>query len=392
MADSNANIRIFKYRLYPSKSQEQNLFRVLDAGRGLYNMALAERKYGYQREGRNVTVAELEALAKQYRTTFPYARQMHSQTAQSVVKQVDEAYQAFFRRVKAGEKPGYPRFKGRNQFHSFEFKQFGKTGAFLDGKRLKLFGIGRVRVRWHRPIEGTIKTVRILHKAGRWYACFACEIPDPEPRQRTGAIVGIDLGITAMLTTSEGEKEHNPAYYRRSQARLRRLQRKLSRAKRGSHNRKKVLMQVQRQQEHVANQRKDYLHKLTYKLIDTYDGIAIENLQVRNMVRNHRLSKSILDSGWGIFKGYLMYKAESAGREVALVNPAYTSSHCRNCGRTFPNFDLSVRWVECACGLSLDRDHHSALKILDRAGWVTSVKPNVAPLSSPNGGGKGKRA
>jgi putative transposase len=286
---------------------------------------------------------------------------------QVVAADVDQAYQAFFRRVKHGEKPGYPRFKGRNWFDSFGYKEYG-NGFKIDGRRLKLFGIGRVRVRWHRPIEGKIKTVRILHKAGRWYACFACEFAihgaaPSEPLLQTGKRIGIDMGISAMLTTSDGEKEHNPAYYRRSQTKLRRLQRKLARARRGSNNRKKVLMQVQRQQEHTANQRKDYLHKLTFKLVRSYDGIAIENLQVRNMVRNHYLSKSILDSGWGIFKEYLTYKAESAGREIALVNPAYTSSHCINCGRPFPNFDLSVRWVECVCGLSLDRDHHAALKV-----------------------------
>jgi len=372
-------MRTYRYRLYPSRSQEQNLWRVLDACRGLYNLALAERKCAYQLEGRSVSKTELYELAKRYRQTFPYASQMFSQTAQSVIEQVDLAFQAFFRRVKAGEKPGYPRFKGRGRYNSFLFKQFG-MGARLDGRRLKLYGIGRVRVRWHRPLEGTVKTVRIQHKAGRWYACFTCEIPEPEPLPETGRGVGLDVGIAALLTTSDGQKVGHPAFYRAGQRRLRVLQRKLARARRGSRNRHKVLRAVQRQQEHVANQRKDFLHKLSTELVRRYDRIALEDLRVRNMVRNRHLSKSILDSGWATFRQYLTYKAESAGREVAFVAPAYTSRCCSECGAVFQDFDLSTRWVICACGLSLDRDHNAARNMLRRAGWDTPVPDNVAPL------------
>jgi len=195
MADSSTHLKTFKYRLYPTDAQEKNLFRVLNAARGLYNMALAERKLAWQIEKRSVSLAEIEQLAKHYRATFPYAGQMFSQTAQSVVKQVEAACQAFFRHLKAGEKSGYPRFKGRQHFHSFEFKQFG-MGARLGGRRLKLYGIGRVAVRWHCPIEGDIKTVRIVHKAGHLLAMqFVLPRPDafrslggmrlwPLPRQR----------------------------------------------------------------------------------------------------------------------------------------------------------------------------------------------------------------
>lgn len=391
MSNGTAIVRSFKYRLYPSKAQARNLYRVLDAARGLHNMALAERKLAWQVERRVVTSAELEALAKQYRKTFPYAQQMFSQTAQSVLKQVDLAYQAFFKRVKKGLRGGYPRFKGRQQFKSFLFKQYG-VGAKIDGRRLKLYGIGRVPVRWHRPIEGTIKTVRILHKAGKWYACFACEVPVPEPLPETGRVVGVDVGISALITTSDGDKVQNPNYYRDGQARLRRLQRKLARAKRGSKNRKKALRAVQRQHEHVANQRRDFLHKLSTDLVRTFDGIALEDLRVRNMVRNHRLSKSILDSGWSIFREQLTYKAESAGREIAFVDPAYTSKSCSCCGAIFEHLSLSDRWVECGCGLSLDRDHNAAINVLIRAGRDTSVPHNVVPLSDTSVSDKHMRA
>jgi putative transposase len=357
--------KVFQYRLYPTKSQTINLFRVLDAARNLYNMALAERKYAYQLEQRKVTLADTEQLAKHYRATFPYAAQMYSQTAQSVVKQVDDAYQDFFRRLKKGEKAGYPRFKNRQSFNSFVFKQYS-NGARLDGHRLKLFGIGRVRVRWHRALEGEIKTVRVTHKAGDWYVSFTCQIPDSKPLPKTEHFVGIDVGINALITTSDGEKVNNPHWYRQAQAELRRKQRRLSRAQRGSKNRKQKLLAVQRQHEHLANQRRDFLNKLVYRL-----------------VQNHHLSKSILDAGWGYFKRHLGVKAASAGRQMVLVNPSYTSKSCSHCGAIFQDMTLSTRHVECACGLSLDRDHNAAINIKYRAGWVTSVSQNVAPLLFP---------
>ena len=376
MGDSSSSIRVLKYRLYPKPAQEKNLFLVLKCARTLYNMALAERKFAYEVEGRSVSYAELETLAKHYRKTFPKAIQLYSQTAQSVVKQVDLAFQAFFRRVKSGEKAGYPRFKPSVRFNSLLFKQYG-SGVKITGRRLKLYGMGRVPVRWHRPLEGTIKTVRILHKAKQWFAVFTCETSKKLPLPETGNVVGIDVGVTALITTSNGEKVENPNVYRTAQAKLRILQRALQRKVKGSKNRRKTLRAVQRQQGHVANQRMDVLHKLSTKLIRENDGIALEDLTIKNMVRNKHLSKSILDSGWGMFKQYLTYKAESAGREICLVNPAYTSKCCSNCGQAFEHFDLSTRWVECHCGLSLDRDHNAAINILKRSGWDAPVTANV---------------
>jgi putative transposase len=231
-------IRTYKYRLYPSASQEKNLFRVFDAARSLYNMALELRKVAWQIEQRSVPLKELYELGKHYRETFPYAQQMFSQTAQSVIEQVNAAFQAFFRRVKSGKKPGYPRFKGRNRFNSVEFKQFG-SGIRIDGKRLKVFGVGRVAVRWHREMQGTPKMARIKHTAGQWFVCIVCDVPEALPLPKTGRAVGLDMGISALITTSEGEKVDHPNFYRTSQKKLRVLQRRLARAKPGSRNRKK---------------------------------------------------------------------------------------------------------------------------------------------------------
>lgn len=371
-------MRSFKYRLYPTLVQEQRMFQVLAVCRNWYNMCLEDRKLAWEFEKRSISKNDQIKQSRLYRCSFPQAAIVSAQTLQSVAIDLSKAFDAFFRRIKAGETPGYPRFKGKHHFHSFCFPQWG-FGIHLNGRRLKLFGIGRVAVRWHRPLAGRVKTTRILHKAGKWYACFACEIEAPLPRPATGEVIGIDVGISALITTSTGEKIENPNYYRTAQKKLRRLQRKLARAQRGSKNRQKVLLQVQRQQEHVANQRRDYLHKLSSALIQLYDGIALEDLKIKNMVKNHHLSKSILDSGWSIFRQYLTYKAESAGREIAFVDPAYTSKTCSNCGAIFENLTLKDRWVECECGLSLDRDHNAAINILNRAlyGQDVPVPQNV---------------
>lgn len=206
---------------------------------------------------------------------------------------------------------------------------------------------------------------------------FAVELPDQPELPKTGRFIGLDMGISALMSTSDGDKVDNPNYYRVAQKKLRVLSRALARKKRGGKKRHKALKRVQRQHLHVANQRSDYLHKLSTVLVQICDGVALEDLATRNMVRNSHLSKSILDSGWGMFKQCLTYKAGSAGREIRLINPAYTSKCCSNCGQMFQDFSLSTRWVDCDCGLSLDRDHNAAINILIQAGWDAPVTANV---------------
>jgi putative transposase len=370
-------LKTYKYRLYPSKSQAKNLFTILACTRSFYNMCLSERKWIYEIEGQSVTKKAQLAQVKYYKATFPQSAQVHSHVLQTAASDVDKAFQAFFRRIKAGETPGYPRFKGRNRLNSFGFKEYG-NGFKLEGHRLKVFGAGRIPVRLHRPIpeDGTIKTCRIKYQAGQWFVCFAVELPNPPELPKIGRFIGLDMGILVLIATSEGEKVKNPNYYRTGLKKLRVLNRALTRKKRGSKNRRKVLNRVQRQHMHVANQRNDYLHKLSTKLVQTCDGVALEDLATRHMVKNSHLSKSILDSGWGMFKQYLLYKAGSAGREIRFVNPAYTSQTCPRCGK-IEKIGLDVRWIDCQCGLSLDRDHRAAINILIKAGWDAPVIVNV---------------
>jgi putative transposase len=350
-----------------------------------YNACLDERKAAWESEKRSVSRFEQLAKVKEYRKESPYAALIHSHILQVVVADLDKAFQAFFRRVQAGESPGYPRFKGQNRFDSFGLKEYG-NGFKLDGRRLRLSGIGRMRVRWHRPIEGKIKTVRIRRQAGEWYACFACQVAEHR-LSPTAKTVGLDVGIHHLLATSDNEVVENPQWYRTEQQKLRVFQRRVARRKKGGSNRRKAVLDLQRQQLHLANRRKDLLNKLVDHFISNYDGIALEDLHINGMVRNHHLSKSILDAGWGYLKTHLVSKAVEAGREVILVDPAYTSKTCCSCGSLFPELSLADRWVNCACGLSVDRDVNAALNILTRAGhalwdkstatglWLSQVAP-----------------
>ena len=361
-------LKAFQYRLYPTKSQERLLESTLETCRRFYNACLAERKEAYEQEKRTISKFAQLRQVKTLKQTNPYAATVHSHILQVVVSDLDKAFQAFFRRVKAGEKPGYPRFKGRNRLDSFGLKEYG-NGFRLDGRRLKLSGIGRVAVRWHRELEGQIKTARVIRKAGHWYVSFACEVEQPEPLPSTGQSVGVDVGVASLITLSDGTKVDNPKWYRASQAKLRIAQRRVARRKKGGKNRRKAVLQLERLHVHTQNQRRDFLNKLAHSLVQANDVIAVEDLQIQNMVRNKHLSKSILDSGWGYFRQRLAAKAAEAGRVVVAVNPAYTSKTCSGCGTVFEHLTLSDRWVKCACGLSLDRDHNAALNV-QRAGHV----------------------
>jgi putative transposase len=360
--------KTFQNRLYPSRNQKRLLYQTLETCRRWYNTCLAERKSAWEERGERTSVYAQLAQVKELKKSNPYATGVPSHVLQVVVQDLNKAFKAFFRRVKAGEKPGFPRFKGRNRFSSFGFKEYGNCFK-VDGRRLRLSGIGRIALRWHRPIEAKIKSLRLVCKAGKCYACFACEI-EPNPLPPTGKQIGVDVGEYHLLATSAGETIENPRWYRGEQKQLQVLQRCITGRKIGGKNRAKAVRRLQRQHEHIANRRKDFWNKLVCKLVLDYDQIALEDLQITNMVRNRHLSKSILDASWGYLKQRLMSKAAEAGRQVVLVEPSYISKTCAGCGALFEGLTLQDRWVHCVCGLSLDRDHNAALNILKRAGHI----------------------
>lgn len=359
-------MKSFAFRLYPSKAQERLLEQTRETCRRFYNDCLAERKHTFAETGRSVGKTEQLRHVKERKAENPYAAGVHSHILQVVVADLDKAFQAFFRRVKAGETPGYPRFKGKERYDSFGLKEYG-NGFKIDGRRLKVAGIGRIPVRWHREIQGDVKTVRLVKKPDGWHACFSCAT-EPQPLPPTGAAVGIDLGVASLITTSEGEKVAPPQCYRKGQKKLRILQRRVARRQKRGSNRRKAVVALKRQHQRIANQRQDFLKKVAFDLVQRYDTIAVEELRIPNMVRNPHLAKSILDAGWGYLIAHLTHKAAEAGRAVERVDPAYTSRSCSRCGAVFKDLTLSVRQVSCACGLSLDRDHNAAINILKRAG------------------------
>jgi putative transposase len=281
---------------------------------------------------------------------------------QEVLARLDKTYQAFFRRVQRGEKAGFPRFKGRNRFHSFAYKEYG-NGAQLDHGVLVLSKIGRIHVHWSRPIEGRPKTVTLSKEADGWYVAIACAEVPTHPSLPTGQETGIDLGLESFATLSDGSMIHNPRCYRKAEQHLANCQRRVSKRKKGSARRRKAVCWLAKAHQTVRRQRTDFHHKTALALVQNYDTIYHEDLQVHSMVRNHHLAKSISDAGWSAFVSILNFKAANAGRSVHAVDPAFTSQACSGCG-VIVQKGLSVRWHKCPdCGMSLHRDHNAARNI-----------------------------
>ncbi len=293
---------------------------------------------------------------------------------------VERAYQAFFHRVQAGETAGYPRFQGRNRYHSITYPQVGEHGsARLENGCLVLSKIGRLAVRWSRPLVGTPKTVTISREADGWYAIISCADVPARPLPSTGRETGIDVRLKVFLITAEGEAVENPRHYRRGEKALAKAQRRVSRRKKGSHRRRKAVGHLQRAHQTVQRQRADIHHKTALTLLRDYDTIHLEDLRVANMLRNRHLAKSISDAGWAQFRSILEAKAACAGRRVVAVPPAYTSQDCSGCGARVPK-SLSVRTHCCpSCGLVLDRDANAA-RTMQRAGQARQGAVAVAAV------------
>jgi putative transposase len=286
-------------------------------------------------------------------------------------------------RAANGEQPGFPRFQGQNRYHSFTYKEYG-NGARLDNGALVLSKIGRLAVRWSRPVAGTIKTVTISNEADGWYVSFSCVDVPIEPLPLTGRETGIDVGLTVFLITADGQIVENPRHYRKAERALTKAQQRVARRKKGSKRRKKAVHVLAKRHQHVRRQRRDFHHKTALRLLREYDVVYLEDLQVRNMSRRPApqpqpdgnggylpngasakagLNKSIQDAGWYAFRVLLACKAAYAGKRVEAVPPAYTSQECSGCGKRVRK-SLSVRTHVClTCGLILDRDEHAALNI-----------------------------
>ena len=353
--------KTFKYRLYPNRLQAELLDGQLAEARRLYNAALQERRDAWRMMGKSLNYYDQANQLKEMRAAGDLGLANYS-ACQDVLRRVSKTYTAFFMRVKVGKKAGFPRFKSHRRFDSYAFPAYGDGCKLRDSGRLYVQGIGELKVKLHRPLGGRVKTLALKRECGRWYACFSVEVALSEPLPATGLVAGVDVGLTSFAVLSDGTAIANPRHYRKAQAALRRAQRKVARRRKGSNRRRKAVRELQRIHAHVSNQRSDFQHQVSRKLVNAYDFIAVEDLNINGLARG-MLAKSIHDAGWGSFLSKLSYKAEDAGRALVRVNPNGTSQRCI-CGAAVPK-NLGQRWHLCPeCGMSVTRDHASALEIL----------------------------
>jgi putative transposase len=351
--------KTFKYRLYPTGNQAQALGDQLGEACRLYNAALQERRAAYRYAGISLSYYDQAAQLKEIRAEDACGL-VNFSCSQDVLRRVDTTFKAFFGRVQRGETPGYPRFKPRSRYDSMTFPSYGDGTRLRDNGKLYVQGVGEIKVKLHRPIAGRIKTVTVKREAGRWYVCFSVEVVAVADTQLYEDI-GIDVGLESFAVLSDGTVIGNPRWYRQAQAKLRIAQRRVARRQRGSTGRRKAVQLLQRAHAQVRHTRRDFHHKVARALVERYSVIYVEDLNIKGMARG-MLAKSVSDAAWGGFLQILRDKAEEAGRVVWGVNPSGTSQTC-TCGAPVPK-TLSQRWHKCwVCGLSLARDHVSALLI-----------------------------
>ena len=359
--------KTFKYRLYPTKLQITKMNNILEQTRWVYNETLALRKNAWESKKESISLYNSQIELTKWKIQKPELKAVQSQVLQNAQLRVDLAFKAFWKRCKAGEKPGFPRFKGKGWYDSITYPQ---SGFRLHPDRVYLSKVGRVSIVLHRPIEGIIKTCTVKRTpTNKWYVYFSCEVEKLEPLPKTNKIVGFDLGLITYVQCSDGSKIDKPRFFKQEQNALSKVQKRFSKTKSLINKRSVALVH-----ERIRNKREDFCHKATNKLVDKYDFIAHEALNVKGMLEQKKFSKSISDAAWSTFIQFLTYKAENAGRTVIRVDPRGTSQRCSQCG-TAVKKDLSVRIHNCPhCGFKASRDLNSALEIL-RLGLESVERP-----------------
>lgn len=383
--------RSYKFLLRPTRKQEAALAACLEDTRQLYNAALEERREAWRMGRHRVTFYSQDAQLKEIRAGDPerYGRWAFT-CERAAVRRLDGAFRGFYRHVKSGERPGYPRFKGRGWWDSIEWPagNGARWGSVPHPEVTRVFlqGVGHVRVHRHRPVEGRVKTITVKRECDRWYVVLSCSDVPAEALEPTGSAAGIDLGVASFLTTSHGVHVPNPRHLSASASRLAGAQRGLVGKKRGSSSRRRAVAKVARLHGKVRRQRLDHAHKIALALVRDHDVIVHEDLRISNMTMRPRprpdsngyepngaaakagLNKSIHDAGWGLFLRVLAAKAESAGRHVIAVDPRHTSQRCAHCGHTAAGNRASQAEFRClACGHQAHADVNAAANIL-RAG------------------------
>ena len=368
--------KVNRYRIYPTKSQVTKLNRTLELCRWVYNETLALRKNAWESEQKRISYYESKKMLPIWKKDKPELKTVHSNVLQDVTMHVDLAFQAFFRCVKAGEKAGYPRFKGKGWYNSITYQQ---SGFSLNNNILNLSKIGDIKIKLHRPIEGIIKRLTIRRSTTqKWFVSILTDFDYYNPLEHSDKLVGIDVGILSFAALSDGTYIENPRFYVKEEKNLAKVQRKHSKQEKGTPARKKALKVLCRVHERISNKREDFIQKLSNTLVKNYGIICFEDLNIKRMVKDPLYAKGIMDAAWSKLVTYTSYKAESAGRKVVLVGPYNTSQTCSRCGKLVEK-DISERTHNCPfCNLSINRDFNASINIL-RLGIQSVRKTDRCP-------------
>lgn len=404
--------RSYQYQLKPTSKQSQALNQMLEGQRKLYNWALEQRKTSWENHKKRISWYDQSKLLPLMKKTpeWSFLKDYSAGMSQETLKRLDRAFESFFRRVKQGDTPGYPRFKGSGWFDTVRL-DLGKGGVIWNSQytghnktsnrglakkkstvTLYVQGIGHIKVNQHRPLIGTPKTVDITRRTrGRWAISISCDNIPIEPLPPTNHEIGIDLGVTEFLATSDGELISNPRYMKQQADKVATAQRELSRKQMGSNRRKKAREKLARLKEKERYQRQDHHRKVANNLVKQADVIYVEDLSIKQMLTKPGkygkrsktgLNRSINDAAWGLFISYLTNKAESAGRVVRRVNPAYSSQECRECHHIAPENRSGTKFKCASCGFEGHADILASLNILDRGQGLTSSNGGSLPVVS----------
>ncbi|MCL5976396.1 MAG: transposase [Candidatus Parvarchaeota archaeon] len=360
-----------KFRLYPSKVVETELNIQLELCQWTYNKLLEELNKAKD-EGKKLKRYDTQKLLVKLKEDKPELKNVYSKTLQMVNQQLWNNIHTLAGRKRKGYKIGKLRFKSYDHFKSIFYNQ---SGFIIGNKKIILSKVGKVEAEFHREIKGNVKGIIISKRAGKWYACIQVENPHQEKNQikvkpnTSEKAVGIDVGVTHFLADSNYRFVENPRFLQKTADKIALIQRQLARKKKGSNRRNKIKLRLNKAYEHLQNQRKDFAHKLSTEYVKNYGFIAVENLNIQGMARNHHLSKSIYDAAWSLFISYLSYKAESAGRILVKVNPKDTTQTCSVCEeKNIEHLDLSVKIFKCPyCKIEIDRDINAARNIIIKA-------------------------
>ena len=366
-SDSRHVNRTYLYRLYPSRAQERVLFAWFWRCCEIYNAALQERQEAWRKQRVSISRIDQEKQVPVIRAERHEFESIPVAVLRGVLRRLDRAFTAFFRRCKSGEKPGFPRYRAARRWRTIEIDDLKKNPIVSGGKRVQIPLMGLVKFKQHRPLEGRPKVMRIVLKNGRWYVAITCTGVAPKPLPATGKFVGVAVGLTHFAVTSDGQFFENPRPLDSARLCLERAQRRVTRRKNlKSQRRRRAACLLARHHERVANIRRENCIRVARALVQQFDRIIVEDINIPALLRDHpERARAILDAGWATFIYWLYVKAESAGREVTKVNPAWTSCTCSECGWRGPRLPLTTRMFVCgSCGFSCDRDLNAARNIL----------------------------